>query len=908
MKIFMKLSFLLIALCFSVQANAQRKVSGKVIDDNNEALVGASVIVKGTSTGALTDVNGQYTVTVPNGASTLIVSFVGYATKEIAVAADATTADVTLETGESLGSLVVIGSRSTASRTKTETVAPVDVLTSKDLQATGQTEPTQMLHYVVPSFNSGRQTVADGTDHIDPSTLRGLGPDQVLTLLNGKRRHNQALININGTIGRGSVGTDMNAIPAAAIDRLEVLRDGAASQYGSDAIAGVINVVMKTAPGTSVTGHVGAYNTQYENKFGSTDKRQMNDGETVQLSAYHGMAIGKGKLGIALEFRDRKASNRTGDFLGSVYTGATKNAVDDSIIAARGGFDRTFNMQVGNAASRNMLGFVNFTMPFGEKNEFYANIGGALRNGSGKGFYRYPKQVSQVNADLYPKGFLPEIHSTIGDISALLGAKGTIGNGWRWDLSNVFGSNSFRYDIKNTNNASQFDLKASAPTAFYAGTQKFAQNTSNLDISKSIETSAVNSLNIAFGGEFRLDNFQIEAGEEASWKNYAPSATPARVGGAQVFPGFQPDNAVNESRTVLGAYVDVESDITEKLLLNAAVRVENYSDFGANAAAKLAGRYKISDGFALRGSISNGFRAPSAHQRYFSNVSTQFIVAGGVTTPNNVGTYRNDSKIAQSLGIVPLKAETSMNYSFGVTSKFAEIFSLTVDAYQIDIKDRIVITGNMNRGTNALINTLLTAGGADASVTQVAFFTNAITTKTRGIDAVLSASSKFGEGVLDLVLAANFTKNEIIGDPKTTDKLPVTTFGNIFFNKQEESRITVGQPQSKIAASVNYKINGFNINLRATNFGEVAVWDNSHSATNSALDETFSAKTIFDATVSYKYKVATLTLGGNNLTDIYPDKIKTLGNTSDGRFIYSRNVSQFGFGGRYVYAALRVDF
>ncbi len=904
MKFFIKLSMLLLALCASVQLNAQRKVSGKILDDKNEALIGASITVKGTSTGAITDVNGQYSLTVPNNTATLVVSFVGYSTKEVAVG-EATTLDVVLETGESLAGIVIVGSRSTAARTKTETVAPVDVLTSKDLQATGQTEPTQMLHYVVPSFNSGRQTVADGTDHIDPSTLRGLGPDQVLTLLNGKRRHNQALININGTIGRGSVGTDMNAIPSAAIDRLEVLRDGAASQYGSDAIAGVINVVMKTAPGTSVTGHVGSYNTRYNYNFNSTDKRKMTDGETVQLSAYHGMAIGKGKLGIALEYRDRKASNRTGDFLGSVYSGTTKNAVDDSIINARGGFDRTFNMQVGNAASRNLLGFINFSLPFGENKEFYANIGGSLRNGSGKGFYRYPKQVSQVNAELYPKGFLPEIHSTIGDLSALLGVKGTTNGGWRWDLSNVFGSNSFRYDIKNTNNASQFALGKAAPTEFYAGTQKFAQNTSNFDVAKTLEVKGVESLNIAFGAEFRLDNFQIEAGEEGSWKNFAPTATPARVGGSQVFPGFQPDNAINQSRTVLGAYADVESDITDKWLANAALRVENYSDFGANAAAKLATRYKFADEFVIRGSVSNGFRAPSAHQRYFSNVSTQFIVANGVTTPNNVGTYRNDSKIATALGIAPLKAETSTNLSFGVTSKFANFFSLTVDAYQIDIKDRIVITGNMAR-SNALINTLLTEGGVDPSVTQVAFFTNAINTKTQGIDAVLSASPKLGEGTFEFTLAANFTRNEIIGTPKTTDKLPVTTFGNIFFNKLEESRIVVGQPQSKIAQSITYRNGGFNINLRATNFGEVAVWDNSH-ATSTALDENFSAKTIIDGTVSYKYKVTTLTLGGNNLMDIYPDKIKSLGNTSDGRFIYSRNVSQFGFGGRYIYAALRID-
>ncbi len=899
MKILLKISFSLFMHFACVQLNAQRTISGKINDSNGEPLVGASIVIIGTTTGALTDFNGQYSLAVPATAKTLRISYVGYATKEVTVG-DASTIDVILDEGTSLNSLVVVGSRSTAARTKTETTAPVDVLTSKELQATGQTEPTQMLHYVVPSFNSGRQTVADGTDHIDPSTLRGLGPDQVLTLLNGKRRHNQALININGTIGRGSVGTDMNAIPAAAIDRLEVLRDGAASQYGSDAIAGVINVVMKDAPGTSVAGHLGSYNTQYEPIFGKTDKRKMTDGDMLQLSAYHGLAVGKGKLSFAVEFRDRKASNRTGDFLGTVYN--TTKAIDDSIIASKGGFDRTFNMQVGNASSRNLLGFVNFSMPFGTNKEFYVNAGASNRKGSGKGFYRYPKQVTQVIPELYPNGFLPEIHSNINDYSALVGVKGTMESGWRWDLSNVFGSNSFRYDIKNSNNASQFALGKSAPTEFYAGTQKFAQNTTNFDMSKGLNVPAVKTLNLAFGAEFRLDNFQIEAGEDASWKNYDLNAKPLRVGGSQVFPGFQPANAINKSRTVMGAYVDLESDVTDKFLVDIAARVENYSDFGANAAAKLAARYKFADEFVLRGAISNGFRAPSVHQRYFSNTSTQFVVANGVTTPNNVGTYRNDSEIAKALGIPSLEAEKSTSVSFGVTSKFASIFSLTVDAYQINIKDRIVITGNMSR-SNSLINSLLTAGGAAADVTQVAFFTNAINTKTKGIDIVFGGSPKLGNGTLDVTAAANFTKNELDGAPKTTDKLPADQFGKTFFSRLEESRIVVGQPRQKIAFSVAYRIKGFTANVRATQFGEVAVWDN----TNTAIDETFSPKTITDATLSYKYKTVTLTLGANNLFDVYPDKMKNLGNTSDGRFIYSRNVSQFGFGGRYLYAALRLD-
>ncbi len=893
---------LFIALVLSIStAIAQKSISGRVTDERTkEALIGASVVAKGTTQGTLTDMDGKFQVTLPAGNNVLVITFIGYNPQEKTIGGESTM-DVELsESAVSIDNVVVLGSRSTSMRTRTESVAPVDVLTSKDLIGTGQTEPTQMMHFIAPSFNSSRQTVADGTDHIDPATLRGLGPDQVLVLLNGKRRHNQALININGTVGRGSVGTDMNVIPSAAIDRMEVLRDGASSQYGSDAIAGVINVVMKNSAGTSVSAHYGSYNTNYEPVFGKTDKRHMTDGQTLQVSAYHGMNVGKGKASIAFEFRDRAPSNRAGDFLGTVYTGS--KATDDPIIAANGGFDRTFNMQIGNASSQNILGFLNFTHPIGEKTEFYLHAGGASRHGAGKGFYRYPKQTTQVIAALYPKGFLPEIHSKIMDISALVGVKGTFGSDWRWDLSNVYGSNDFRYDVKNSNNASQFAQGASAQTSFYAGTQRFAQNTLNLDVSKSVAVNGLKSFNFAFGGEYRMDMFGIEAGEEASWKNYDLNASPLRVGGSQVFPGFQPSNAIDKSRSVMGAYLDIETDINEKLLIDAALRTEKYSDFGSNLAGKLAARYKVADELVFRGAISNGFRAPSIHQRYFSNTSTQFVINNGVTTPNNVGTYRNDSEIAAALGIPTLKAEQSKNLSFGITSKLDKLVTITADIYQIDITDRIVITGNMSR-SNATINSLLTAAGAAADVTQVAFFTNAISTQTKGLDVVVGLSPKLGSGVLDLMLAANFTENKIIGTPKTTDKLPADQFGKTFFSRLEESRIVVGQPRQKLAISATYRLKNLTASVRSTHFGSVSVWDNA----NVALDETFGERTITDLTIGYKLKKATLTLGANNAFDIYPDKLKNLGLTSDGRFIYSRNATQFGFAGRYIYASLRVD-
>ncbi len=875
-------------------------VKGRILDKNGDPLIGASVQVKGSQGGVVTDLDGYFEIDAKPG-DVLLIVYTGYANQEVEVS-DKELVITLEESADLLEDVVVLGSRSTAGRSRTETVAPVDVLTSKDMIATGQTEPAQMMHFIAPSFNSSRQTVADGTDHIDPATLRGLGPDQVLLLLNGKRRHNQALININGTVGRGSVGTDLNAIPAAAIERLEVLRDGASSQYGSDAIAGVINVVMKNSVGTSFTAHYGSYNTQYEPIFGKTDKRKMVDGQTLQLSAYHGLKLGeKGKLSFALEFRDRKPSNRVGDYTGRVFN--NNAAIDDSLINVNGGFDRSFNMLVGNAASQNILGSVNLNLPIGQKTEFYVNGNFANRRGFGKGFYRYPRQTTQVINELYPKGFLPEIHSSINDISGLFGVKGTFGNGWQWDLSDVIGSNNFNFNVKNSNNASQFAEGAKAQTEFDAGTLNFTQNTLNLDISKAIETKSLKSLNVAFGAEHRIDFYNIQEGEEASWKNYALNATPLRVGGSQVFPGFQPSNAVNESRNIIAAYADIESDITSKLLVNGAVRVENYSDFGANVAGKLAARFKIADELVFRGAVSNGFRAPSIHQRYFSNTSTQFLVLAGQTVPNNVGTFRNDGPIARALGIPELGAEKSTNLSFGVTSKIANSISLTIDAYQIDIKNRVVLTGNLSR-SNAVIGSLLDAANIPKDVTTIAFFTNAIDTRTKGLDVVLSSSNKIGSGQLDFTAGANFNSTSIIGSPKTTDKLPADAFGKTFFSRVEESRIVAGQPRKKISLSLNYKIGNLNAMLRGTNFGQVEIWD----PVKPELDEIQTPKTVIDMSLGYKFaNKFTLTLGANNLSDVYPDKIKNAANSSDSRFIYSRNVTQFGFGGRYLFAGFRVD-
>jgi iron complex outermembrane recepter protein len=895
-------ALLMLMLTLSLWAMAQTSgtIKGTVKDDKGNPLAGASVMIQGSGKGTTTDDNGNYSIKVTPGEYTVVISFAGRQTtrSKVTVAANQTvSADSDLLSGGDLSGVIVVGSRSNVIRSSVQTAVPVDVFSARELMSTGQVEPTQMLNFSAPSFNSSRQTVADGTDHIDPATLRGLGPDQVLVLINGRRRHNTALLNVNGTIGRGSVGTDLNSIPPSAIDRIEVLRDGAASQYGSDAIAGVINVVLKKdVSRTNVNYHIGQ---QYK-----------NDGCVQNIGLSHGFKLGKqGYLDIAGDLRLREPTNRAGVYTGTVYT---NNVVLDEAVIKQRGFSRFNNMFIGNSKLRNGGFMLNGGMPltglgtnsFFSNTNFFFSAGLNDRKGEAAGFYRYPKQTTQVNADLYPDGFLPEIHSTIKDQSYNAGFDGTLG-GWRWDLSSTGGSNSFRFDVKNSNNASQFALGKSAQTEFYAGTLKFGQNTTNFNMARDFGSKVgLQSFNVAAGLEYRVDRYEIQAGEEASYINYAPPPISNRVGGAQVFPGFQPANAVEETRNVIGAYFDLESDITDKFLATVAGRFERYSDFGSNFAGKLAVRYKIDEWLSVRGAVSNGFRAPSLHQRYFSAISTVFVNTPGGFVPLQQGTFRNNSDIATNgFGIPSLKAETSMNYSIGFTSKPRRNVSITVDAYQIDIKNRIVLTGNFAK-SNPAVATIL---AAYPEINSAIFFTNAITTQTRGIDVVSTANLRMDKGMLDVTLAANFNKTTVVGNAAASSKLPADSLNtNTLFNIEERGRLEQGQPRSKIFLSLTYRLGKVQVMVRNTRFGKVGSIFN---GTDRKRDEFFSPKIVTDASVSYKpTKILTITVGANNLRDVYPDPLRNPLNNSEGRFVYSRNATQFGFNGGYYFASIAASF
>jgi iron complex outermembrane receptor protein len=922
---------------FNSFAQTTGTIKGTVKDASGQALQGASVQVQGSRGGTTTDNSGNYSINAPTGKQVLIISFVGYATRRIdVVVAEGTTIqqDIALADVGDLTNVTVIGSRN-ASRTRVQTPVPVDVIPiSQVINEIGQVDVNQILNFIAPSFQSARQTISDGTDHVDPAQLRGLGTDQVLVLINGKRRHQSALVNVNGTVNRGQVGTDMSAIPATAIERIEILRDGASAQYGSDAIAGVINIVLKKRTGLLEAGiSYGGYVTEYDKNYAlykitnKTDDPsvKITDGNTLQGSMGYGFNIGKGYLSLTGELINRLGTNRTGTYTGAVYPNVDGVNRDDSIMAARGQTRNTFDMRVGNSAMKGGAAFYNFGYPIGAKGELYIFGGYSKKKGEATGVYRYPSGIPG-NATtyapgvfaLYPDGFLPEIHSDIMDFSTAAGFR-TKFNDWNFDISNTFGTNKFEFGVENSVNYSQFAVAGNNQTTFDAGGLKFWQNTVNADVSK--KYNVLQGLNVAAGLEYRVESFGLISGEVASYNNYDVNSKAAA--GAQVFPGFLNTIGDDKTRNAKAVYLDLEQDITNKFLVTGALRFENYSDFGSTLNYKFSSRYSFSDAFNVRASLSSGFRAPSMQQRFFAKTNTLFVSQGGTLVPVQAGTFTNDSDPARILGIPKLKEETSQNYSVGFTARPFTGFELTVDAYQIDIDDRIILTNNFTGGNNAQLKAQLDAVGASTAN----FFTNAIDTRARGLEAVASYNLRFlRQHSLRTTLAMTFIDNEVKKGP---DGKPIIHASDIliasgqlgnYFNREDQSRVEVANPRNKISLMFNYRYSKFSAMLRFVNFGKVIYLDPSIDPANpvtfpmnafngnqkETLDQEFSAKTVTDISLSYQIlKPLTITIGANNVFDVYQDMHTHSGNMSLGRFVYSRRVQQMGFNGAYYFGRLR---
>ena len=920
---------------FFAKSEAQSGIIKGTVTDENGPLAGASVSI-GEKNGTTTDNSGNYELSVKPGKHTLSITYVGYqlSSRQVDVKADQTVvADARLVNASLAENIVVLGSRSATGRSNLSTPVPVDVIPlAQVINEIGQVDLNQILNFIAPSFQSSRQTVSDGTDHIDPAQLRGLGTDQVLVLINGKRRHQSALVNVNGTINRGQVSTDLSAIPASAIERIEILRDGAAAQYGSDAIAGVINIVLKKSTGIlEASVSYGEYMSKYDKNYAlfkinnKTDDPsvKVTDGGTFQASLGYGFNIGKGYLNVTGEYISREGTNRTGTYTGAVYPNVNGVNRDDSILSAKGLTRNNFDMRAGNSRMKGGTVFYNFGLPVGKNGEVYAFGGYGQKNGNATGIFRYPssipgsakKYASNVFA-IYPNGFLPQIATDIVDFSTAVGFR-TKFNNWNFDISNTYGINKFDFGVRNSANYTQFAVAGNQQTSFDAGGLKFWQNTVNADISKKL--AVLEGLNLAGGLEYRVDAFGIRSGEKASYNNYDVSS--GASAGAQVFPGFVNTLADTKKRNSKAAYIDLEQDFTKHLLVEGALRFEHYSDFGSTLNYKLAARYKIADNFAIRGSINTGFRAPSMQQRFFAKTNTVFVSQGGNLVPIQAGTFTNDSKPAQILGIPKLKEETSHSYSLGITAKPFRNFEITVDAYQIDIKNRIILTNNFTGGSDSALNAQLRAVGASTAN----FFTNAIDTRARGLETVLSYNAKFaGKHSLRTTLAMTFINNEVKKGP---DGKPIIHASEIlinsgqlgnYFNREDQSRVEVANPKNKITLTFNYKYSKFRVLLRFAHFGNVTYLDPSINPANPAafpinaftgqretLDQTFSAKTVTDISLSYQItKEVGVTIGANNLFDVYQDRQYHSGNMSSGRFVYSRRVEQMGYNGAYYFARL----
>jgi len=872
-------------------------IKGKITDSAGVSIPGATIQVVGIKLGTSSDANGLYSLKFPAAGSYRVrVSFTGYNSSEAVIQADNTIKilDFTLaDAKELLQDVVVVGSRSTP-RTNIESVVPVDLITTKDVKAFAQTDLTQILNFVAPSFSSNRQTVADGTDHIDPASLRGLGPDQVLVLVNGKRRHTSALVNINGTFGRGSVGTDMNSIPVAAIERIEVLRDGAAAQYGSDAIAGVINIVLKKVTPYSIS-------TSFGQSSSNALGRDFSDGRTFQLDFSKGWAFknDNGFINFAAQYLKRGYTNRGGlDTRPLLYSanptkGATETeaafearfaalkAVDDARALANG-LDRN-NMRVGNSDSQNGGGFLNGQFNFGTTTQLYYAAGFTHKTGSAAGFYRLPTQTTQIDLSIYPNGFLPFINTKINDYSFSAGLRGKIGT-WDYDFSNTSGENTIKFNIDNTVNASL--PTGTSPTSFYAGELLFRQNTTNLDLNKkhTFDGGFLTSLNTAFGGEFRIDNYQIKEGELLSYSNGGRTINGSpTASGAQVFPGFKPSNALDKSRHNIGAYADLEAEFGKRITFGAAGRYEDYSDFGSNFSYKFTGKIKLFGDISLRGAYATGFRAPSLHQQYFNNESTQFVG----TAATQVLTVNNSNPIVSQFGVDALKPEISKSGSLGLAGRIAKTFSFTIDTYNIDISDRIVFSSQYARERSngvlvptGVVNQILNTVDPNAQINSVQFFTNAITTNTAGLDVVLT--NKFALGAksnLILSVAGNLNKT-VVRSIKGSDKIESdASLKAKLFDRLERSRFESSVPKNKLNITATYNVDKLSFVARTVRFGEVTYLNavDPNIASNGLplqMDQTFSPKWVSDLSVSYAAsKMWSVTVGANNIFDVYPDKL-----------------------------------
>ena len=784
-----------------------------------------------------------------------------------------------------LSAVIVTGTRSD-SRTESSSLTPIDVVSAKVLQQTGTNDLPTALARIIPSLNFPRPAAADTADSQRPAQLRGLSPDQVLVLVNGKRWHSGAILLNNGVIGRGSQSVDLNTIPLSAIDHIEVLRDGASAQYGSDAIAGVINIILKKgAKGGDVEVTGGQYSA--------------GDGRQWQGSADFGIPLSddKGWLRLTAQSGNEDYTNRAAPDTRTGYTGLGVNyrqgdpAVHDTNLLLNTQYDITPDVQ------------------------FYAFGHFGRRETTSPAFFRYgtnaPKPNNALVGEIYPNGFLPLEHADSTDQSLVTGLRGTV-DGWRWDLSGNFGRNRVSYETQNSLNYAYLHDFGSTPTTFDDGILTAAQEAVDLDIAKDLSPSWLpNPVTVAFGAEYLRQTYSIDAGSLPSW--YV--GTSGVSGGAQGFAGWQPANAVDASRQDVAEYLDLETNLTDRLAVSAAVRHEHYNDFGNTTSGSLAGRFDFTDRFALRASASTGFRAPSLGQQYFSQISSLFYATGN-SAGLPAGIYNSglvpvDSQIARLLGSQPLKPEKSENFTFGAVWNPTDALTLSADIYQIDIQNRIALSGAISTTAPSVVSYLAANGISNLNYSSVNYFTNAADTRTRGVDFVGTYLSDLGSaGTLSTTLSANYNQNKVTqvkANPAVLENLGVNF---VRLNRQDiEGYLANSTPRSKLIISELYNVGNWGVTATLTRYGSYTSYVSnlaSYNVATGVVDQTFSPKWLLDLALNYRLNNWTFTVGADDALDTYPDR-NIANNTNNGTLPYS-TFSPFGYNGAYVYGKVRYSW
>ncbi len=779
--------------------------------------------------------------------------------------------------------VIVTGTRTPRSRL--ETTAPVDVISDEALTRQGTTELAGALNRVAPSLTFPRPAISDGSDAIRPATLRGLAPDQTLVLVNGSRRHTSALVNANTSIGRGSAAVDLNAIPTVAIDRLEVLRVGASAQYGSDAIAGVINLRLRQArDGGSTSFTYGQYVSEVCTAR-QPQCRDARDGNVFTLQGWQGLPLGaEGFVTISGEYRYRNPTNRSD---------LDPRVLPTPVVTAR----------YGDPQTEDVTFYLNAGTPLGSGWEAYGWFGIQAREGESAANPRLNNNANNV-LSIYPNGFLPLITTDIDDRTGAGGVRGDWA-GYSVDVSAVYGSNRINYGVENSINGS---LGAASPTSFDAGVLFYEQFVLNADFTRAFETgfTAGGPLTLAFGAEYRREGFEIEAGEPASYIAGPLAGVGGRAAGAQGFPGLQPANEVDVDRNSYGLYVDVALPITEAFDVDLAARFEDYSDFGDTLNGRIAARYEFTPAFALRGSASTGFRAPALQQQFFTATSTNFIAINGIQTPVEVGTFPATSATARALGSLPLRPEESVNFGLGGVFTSGP-FELTVDAYQIEIEDRIVLSENIQGSptgtpTQRAIFNLINPPGTPGGLGAARFFINGVDTTTRGVDIVARYRLDTDTaGRFDFTGAANFNDTEVTRIP-TTGVLSGLPVPPILFDRANRLTFEEGTPSRKFVFSVDWVLDNLSATARATHYGDVLQPDNAP-----ALDFRTGSNTLLDLEARYRLPQGfSVAVGADNITDEYPAATPTIAN-SNGPLGFPR-YSPYGFNGRFVYGRVSLDW